>query len=562
MTTELETIQRAIDENQHEQLERLFCSDKSLISTIDGAEFKDGKRRMRTKPKCNLAASKMPWRNVTILRERDDRLFYDMAAHAVGYKHNALSAVISRIVLNRLHTGAPVGLDDTASEALSNRVTIAQYDAKFPETENPEHKLWPRDPRNASPTKPKDAGQLNAFWDYRELNKSAESLQTNYLQADNDNFDDSEWEEGDLKTPQRDAESELETRPNDTELLNRCSAPTVQYETRQVGLITGPKLSDCGYCMAPTSPLIREIKFPIGGEVLCIGFHKDRLLEYEDSARNALPTFGIKVTPKQIGAYVERIAKPQLLNICDVAKDKKWVLYQVGGLRFAPYRTKNHYRGQLTHYRAADKHNDRWFRAKEDEYGTPYGPESKGSNPVYWKPLSPRVSKSKVASLSSGARAKQLSNKPKHLPCALPTDDMFEAFRLKLLHNGDPANSIRQPDGLPYDVESADELQFGYAFGKTCHDTSDSEPSDEDMVERSQTLVALNARLSPQARLVANMVVLTDETETAAQNYLDVGAALTTGRKEVSERSLMRHGQTAVRDAAKEINSIRQELAA
>jgi hypothetical protein len=31
--------------------------------------------------------------------------------------------------------------------------------------------------------------------------------------------------------------------------------------------------------------------------------------------------------------------------------------------------------------------------------------------------------------------------------------------------NGKPANDNRKHDGLPYDVKSADELQFGYAFG-------------------------------------------------------------------------------------------------
>jgi hypothetical protein len=112
-------------------------------------------------------------------------------------------------------------------------------------------------------------------------------------------------------------------------------------------------------------------------------------------------------------------------------------------------------------------------------------------------------------------------------------------------------------------VASADELQFGYAFGKTsAADQEDSEPAEAHVVERKQFLAALNARLSPQARRVASMVVNTDETETLARSHLDVGAALATGRNIPSDRTLMRHGQKAIDDAAKEIGALLQELAA
>jgi hypothetical protein len=58
------------------------------------------------------------------------------------------------------------------------------------------------------------------------------------------------------------------------------------------------------------------------------------------------------------------------------------------------------------------------------------------------------------------------------------------------------------------------------------------------------------------------MIVQTDETETLAQNHAEVGAALATGHKNTSERTLIRHGQKAAGDAAKEIRTLLQKLAA
>jgi hypothetical protein len=232
-------------------------------------------------------------------------------------------------------------------------------------------------------------------------------------------------------------------------------------------------------------------------------------------------------------------------------------------LRFSPYRTKHpRWRGQLTHYRD-ENNNDRWFPAKEDEYGTPYGPESKqrvgdakGSVDSAWLQLYPRTSEREVVYLSPAQRAKQLANKATPIPCPSPTDEMLEAFRLKLHSNGKPANDNQNHDGLPYDVDSRDQLQFGYAFGTTCPDLP--EPFD-DVTERKSVLSALNAALSSQTRLVANMVVQTDETDTVAQNYADVGAAIGVSG---SKRTLMRRGQKAVSDAAEEIGKVRQQLAA
>jgi hypothetical protein len=421
------------------------------------------------------------------------------------------------------------------------------------------------DARNASPARKKDAAQLNAFWDYRELNKSVEPLQTNYIQPDNDNYGyDPDSVEGDMKKPMRDAEAEWEMRPSPEEMAVLYDVPTVQYKTRQVGFI-GPKLSDCGYCRAPTSPLIREIKFPVAGDVEVFGFHRD------GAAHNK--SLGIKATQKQIDKFVKRqhkngtkqhnvhirawvdhAWKPRILNIGDVDKSRKWAFHRIGDLFFALDRTKEDSTGAITGYTGS---NGKLVRVK-DEYGSPYGPKSRGSNPDNWKPLWARTSESNVVMLSPAARAKQQANRGKPIPCPPPADEI-EAFRRTLEANGKPANDNRHYDGLPYDVDSADELRFGYAFGKTYAVSNNPEPFD-DVVERKQLLAAVNSRLSPQTRRVANMVVQTQETETLAQNYADVGAALANGN--ASERTLIRHGQKAVSDAAKEIGTVHQELAA
>jgi hypothetical protein len=417
----------------------------------DAPRQHDDKRRIRTKPKCNLAPSKSRWRDITILRKPDDNLFLSMARHAVGFHHRTTKALAS-ILAARFDDAIPVGLRDNAAETQRNRARIERYSAEFAESDNPEHTLWPRESRNASPSRKKDSRLLNAFMEYFELNKSFEPLQSNFLQADNDNFGDPDWEEGDIKEPQRDAEAELENRPTVGELQKCYDGPSVQFETRRVN-ISDIRLSEDGYLCNPFPGTYRDLIVPVSGDVDCIGLRKDELLAIGDSARKALPKRGIRRTQKRLNDYVDIIERPGVIRISDVAKSRKWSIYRVGDLRFAPFRTKHHYCGQLTHYRV----NDRWFRVKEDEYGTPYGPASKGSDERNWKALNPRSSYAGV---------------------------------------------------LPYTVDSADQLQFGYAFGKTSGQAIDNVPFD-DVVERGQTLATLNDRISPQARRVANMVVST-----------------------------------------------------
>jgi hypothetical protein len=471
----------------------------------------------------------------------------------------------------------PPGLRDATKEAAVNRAEIERYNAKRPEKDYPEHTMYPRGSRNASPTRKKDAKQLNAFWEYRALNESTEPLQTNYLQADNDNYG---YDKGssvlggdDTKKPLRSAEAEWEMRPSVQEMEARWSVPTVKYETRQVGLITGPRLSDCGYCMAPTSPLIREMKIPVSGDIECIGIRKGIIPGLEDAATKSMweyrrrqAAFPMPTRPrakdpddeKQIGIVVGRTVKllTERLNIAEVDTSERWSIRRIGDLYFAPYGTKQFCRGEVVNYAS----NGGMYPAK-DEYGTPYGSESVGSNDAAWVPLHPRKSKSGIVMLSPAARARQLANKNEPIPCQKASDEMLEAFRLKPEANGKPANDNRHYDGLPYDVESRDELQFGYAFGKKYPETHDPEPF-ADVVERKNFSAVFDAGLSPQTRRGVSMVVLTDGTEMLAQNEEDLGAALWTGRGNPSVSTLKRHGKKAKDDIAKELGKRFQELAA
>jgi hypothetical protein len=567
--TELEALEHSMVESPKEiseqfvdtHLDGLFKSDEKVVSTIGGARFIDDKRRVRTKPTCHGEKSTSRWRDFIILRKSDDSLFNAMAVHAVGYQHSTLTGTLSLILTSRLDT--KVGFGDTAEEARRNRFKIERYNAEYPEKENPEHTMYPRGSRNASLTRKRPARVLNPFWEY----KSSEPLQTNYLQADNDNNGyDPDSVEGDMKKPLRDAEAEWEMRPSPEEMAARYSVPTVQYKTRQVGLITGPKLSDCGYCMSPTSPLIREMKIPVSGDVECIGISKVAISDYEDAARISLAVYELRQatfpkphwprameeTQEQIDTFVNRIAKRERINISDVDMSRKWSLFRIGELYFAPYGTETLFRGALFSYGS----NGGMFPAK-DKCGTPYGAKSKGSADQNdkkdmakkgWQVLHPRTER-EVEYLSPADKARQLANKPKPVLCPPPTDDELQAFRLKMEANGKPGNDNRKHDGLPYDVKSRDELQFGHAFGATSAETKNPEPFD---VERQDFLAVFNAG-SPQARLVASMDVLTDEA---------VGAALWTGRMNASKSTLIRHGKKAKDDIAKELSSSFQELAA
>ena len=586
--TELETLRNSMVESPrnlsaqyiHAERERLFDSQKDAVSAIDDDDTFNttGKRRVRSKPRCNLAKST---ERVSILKKADDKLFLQMAAHAVGYQHFAIDPALALILKSRRDTWVPAVLSDTTEEVLRNRIRIERYNVERPEHEFPEHTMYVRDSRNASPTRIKTAGVLNAFWEYRELNKSPQPLQTNYLQADNDNFADRYREEGDAPLrPERDVEAEWEMRPSVDEIVDCYDMTTVKYETRMVHTSNYPRLIEPGYCLTCGKT---EMKFPVSGDVEYIGQSTSTVPSLKVAAENSMDAYwkrqatepnpywpeAKKKTKKQIDVFVDRITKPERLNIGDVDMSRKWTVFRIGDLYFAPYRTKTFFRGEVLKYGS----NGRLYPAK-DAYGTPKGTaiaitkeEDKERYGKYWAPRKPRTTKKLEDNRSpeekAKQKAKQLADRERRLPCPSLTEDMLKKFHLKLMANGKPANDDRAPyDGLPYNVESADELQYGYAFGTTYAAGHEPETAD-DVVERVHLLAAVNARLSSQAALVANMVVNTDRTETLAGSYLEIGAALAAGNDNMpSDRTLIRHAKAAVEDTAAEMSSIFQELAA
>jgi hypothetical protein len=127
MTEELEAFEQAsvesgslrdiLEQCADAELERDFRPYKAVVSTIDGVQFIDGKRRVRTKPKCNAARSTAPWRNIIVMREHDDKLFLEMAVRAVGHKHEPVAGVLAQILVSRRDSKVPTVLRDIAAEA-------------------------------------------------------------------------------------------------------------------------------------------------------------------------------------------------------------------------------------------------------------------------------------------------------------------------------------------------------------------------------------------------------------------------------------------------------------
>jgi hypothetical protein len=360
----------------------------------------------------------------------------------------------------RTHTdyGKPLIWCSTESSSLADpsnyRAIGACYDSEYPQKENPDSRIFRRKPRNASPTRKKDAGLLNAFRHYFELNKSFEPLQSNYGKADNDNFTEQDWVEGDAKKPERDVEAEREIRPSVNELVQRYDVPTVKFETRVVRCrMGGPAFR--GFKPCDDESFTREMKIPVSGDVQC-------MVTYTDTV----------VTREKRSVEVER---QKLVMIDDLKKGDRWSIYRIGDLRFAPCETKHHYRGQLTHYRD----NGRWFRPK-DAYGTPKGPKER-SDPKYWVSLHPLIRSTKMVWLSPEEKREQRANKDKSIMC------------LTLYHRRKKANSdIRYEDLPSYDVPLEKSIGTAYI-------TKEPEPTtDDDVVERRSELAAFNARLSPQ----------------------------------------------------------------
>ena len=338
---------------QRDQLAEMIKSNRQINETDGDDMFVDGKRRLRKKPRCNRTLSALRAVNV------------------------GLSVI------------------DDSDQAARNRARIERYNVERPEHIRPEHTMYPRESRNASPTRKKDAGILNPFWEFRQLHVSSEPLQSNYMQPANENFSlVSFGDDNDVpRQPVCDVEAEWEIRPTANELIALYSSPTVTYEIRMVHVSDYPRMVEPGYCLICGK---QEMKIPVGGDV--------------DWMRTNVPS-------------------------------------RIGGLRLAvddqctPYSPR---RGQVTHYRGGD----RWFRSR-DQYGTPYGPESKGSDEANWKPLCPRTTA--VAKGSPTIKAKQRGNRFNPTPCPMTADEAYASWQA----NGRPGkcNQADRYDGLPFDVE-------------------------------------------------------------------------------------------------------------
>jgi hypothetical protein len=446
---------------------------KPVVETMkdDGARFVDGKR-VRHEPYKFVHPDML---------SRRPQWFFVRATWVTALAKLDTWLPVGRSFLPKPNADAPI-FDET--DPASNRARIAEYNVKFPESKYPEHKIFPAAPRNSSLKRAKNPDALKALLWYMSLNESAEPLQSNYLQAaDNDNFY-VEREEGDPVQAAMGAEAEMEMRPSVQETLQRFDDKDIE----------------------------------------CIGF------------RN-VPVGGVST--------------PERLSMADVDRKNPWAFYRIGGLQFAPCRTKHHWRGQLTHYRGT---SGRWFPVK-DELGTPKGPQQqcKGSDPKYWKPLAASTSNnSNVVKLSAVAKAKQEANRRKPLPCPMTPG---EAWALWLASGKKPANDNRAAayDGLPY-KRAEPECAFGASY--TPH-----EPEHDDVVDRRETLSAVNARFSPEERCAVSMIVWTDDTDKIAKNLKDIGRACATGRPK-ADKTYERHGKQILEAVTGKMYPLLQELAA
>jgi hypothetical protein len=254
-------------------------------------------------------------------------------------------------------------------EASKSRARQEKYSIEHPENDS---EIFPRKPRNASPSREKPSLVLNALMKYRGLNESFEPVQTIYGKVDGEKYlDGVDYAEDDVPQPAVDAE--LENRPSVEEMEARCANVVRMYPL----------------AFLPFPWLYKPVPVVVGVE--CIGHRKGTGLE--EAARKSLAAYAqsqaTSRTPhwprakdpndaKQIGIVVDRIAKQERLNINDVGMNKRWSVRRIGGLRFESSDRTHRWLGQLTQYVNA-KNPKRWHSAKEDVAGTPRGPAFLGS---------------------------------------------------------------------------------------------------------------------------------------------------------------------------------------
>jgi hypothetical protein len=264
--------------------------------------------------------------------------------------------------------------DETKTAAI-NRAKIAVYDAEFPQSTVPEHKIFGRASRNGSPQYGDET--LKSLGEYIDLHGSTEPLQSNFMIGQRS--------------------QEMEMRPSPEEMAEVWNDSSIKYEIRTIS--AAPPLSQCGFA----TPFYTVMKIPVSGVVKywvkVKGVSEDKLRSRRGNEGE---------NQEKIDSEVKELATFERVSFKN--RGSRWALCSIGGMRFAPLRhtDKNGrivYIGQLMRNGAYDA---------QDKLVQPQALECPGSDKKFWAPLVPRDQSNKA---------------------------------------------------LPYNVDSEDEMKFGYCFG-------------------------------------------------------------------------------------------------
>jgi hypothetical protein len=208
------------------------------------ASFTDGKRRVRAKPKCNLARSMTPWRNFTILRKKeaafdawvmpsDGIWVLPLSRRRMRPRSGTASELRNLYNLPKRH------LDDAPEAALMNRNRIEGYNVKCPANENPDSRgdgnvlipnSWEKpDKQSTKHADIPDNIKAVLLDYYRAHRDSNEPEQTNFFYGDNDNAPKGDGESSERKVSLP-VLSDWEVRPSVSEIM--VAASGVQWSER------------------------------------------------------------------------------------------------------------------------------------------------------------------------------------------------------------------------------------------------------------------------------------------------------------------------------------------
>jgi hypothetical protein len=596
-----ESLENVSFKRQLSELRKLFDKEPSEEESETDSEKdsleKDGKRRVRTKPRCNRNASTAPFSSIQITKKFKDDCADEPCSH-FRFRNFVIPSAVNRFrctvtwtpVRRRFRdivksdwfwlfwqvwryvgrtpfladiggNTVPEGLCDTAASA--SRTRQKRYSATAPKNDS---EIFTRKPRNASPTREKIPARLNAWAEYRRLNGSLERLQTSYGKTDGDNYeypDDAGDEGGEKPEAKYPLDSTLENRPS-VEEMEACLASVVT--------------------MYPLTFLWHYIIVPVFHNIECFGFSKRGVSDLRLAAIESMGAYARKQAAsrtrhwpiakyaydeKQIGVVVDRTAttpKKERLNIKDVDMSKHWSICRIGGLHFESS-------GKLTHYQ--DKNGikrgvkvDVPRKARGPAFlGSANQEDEKDMANKCWNPRIVAMRSTQMALLSgeekaenwaNGKVAEQWSRAELRIQLRTPLKDESQLLCRDLYHRSRrvPPRSSPLPCRwlpAPYDTPVRRPRPV-YAFGSTY--SLPEEPAD-DVVERGSTLAAVNAMLSPRGLRVANAVVNTELTKELARTLEDVGAMFRDG----SPDTLRLRGNKEIDDTADELIVIFQKLA-